>query len=156
MRMTMFNLPMVNTIWMVRGTAWSQSMFLRSLNCFRGKWKLTNVKLLSVHFHILRVITKKLKTESLRVPRTARSNQSILKEINPKHALEGLMLKLKLQYFGHLMLTHWKRLWCWERLRAGGEGGDKGWDGWMASLVQWIWVWGNSRRQWRTGKPGVL
>ena len=78
-------------------------MFLRSLNCFRGKWKLTNVKLLSIHFHILRIITKKLKTESLRVPRTARSNQSILKEINPKYSLEGLMLKLKLQYFGHLM-----------------------------------------------------
>ena len=69
-------------------------MFLRSLNCFRGKWKLTNVKLLSIHFHILRIITKKLKTESLRVPRTARSNQSILKEINPKYSLEGLMLKL--------------------------------------------------------------
>ena len=68
----------------------------------------TNVKLLSIHFHSLRVITKKLKTESLRVPRTARSNLSILKEINPKYSLEGLMLKL--QYVGHLMLTHWKRL----------------------------------------------
>ena len=45
---------------------------------------------------------------------------------------------------------------CWERLKAGGEGGDRGWDGWMASLTQWAWVWSNSRRQWRTGKPGVL
>ena len=44
---------------------------------------------------------------------------------------------------------------CWERLRAG-EGGSKGWDGWMASLFQWTWVWANSRRQWRTGKPGML
>ena len=43
-----------------------------------------------------------------------------------------------------------------ERLRAGGEGGDRGWDGWMASLTQWTWVWANSGRQWRTGKPGVL
>ena len=63
----------------------------------------------------------------LRVPWTARrSNQSILKEINPEYSLEGLMLKLKLQYFGHLMeeLTHWKRPWCWERLKAGGEGAE--------------------------------
>ena len=53
-------------------------------------------------------------------------------------------------------LTHWKRSWCWERLRAGGEGGNRGWDGWMASLTRWTWVWTNSRRYWRTGKPGVL
>ena len=53
-------------------------------------------------------------------------------------------------------LTHWKRSWCWERLRAGGEGGGRGWDGWMASKTQWPWVWANYRRQWRTGKPEVL
>ena len=83
----------------------------------------------------------------LRVPCTARrSNQSILKEINPEYSLEGLMLKLKLQYFGHLMqrkwghLTHLKRPWCWEGLRAGGEGDNRGWDGWMASLTQRTWV----------------
>ena len=60
--------------------------------------------------------------------RGQQGDQSILKEINPEYSLEGLLLKL--QYFGHLMwkLTHWKRLWCWERLRAGGEGGDRGWD----------------------------
>ena len=52
--------------------------------------------------------------------------------------------------------THWKRLWCLERLRAKGKGGSRGWDGWMASLTQWTWVWANSRRWWRTGKPGVL
>ena len=64
----------------------------------------------------------------LRVPWTARrSNQSTLKEINPGISLEGMMLKLKLQYFGHLMeeLTHWKRPWCWEGLEAGGEGDDR-------------------------------
>ena len=49
-----------------------------------------------------------------------------------------------------------KRPWCWERLKAGGEGGDRGWDGWMASLTQWTWVWANSGRWWMTGKPGVL
>ena len=53
-------------------------------------------------------------------------------------------------------LTHCKRPWCWERLKAGGEGGDRGWDGWMASSAQWIWVWANSGRWWKTGKPGVL
>ena len=52
--------------------------------------------------------------------------------------------------------THWKRPWCWGRLRAGGEGGSRGWDGWMASLTQWSWVWVNCSRWCRTGKPGVL
>ena len=53
-------------------------------------------------------------------------------------------------------LTHWKRPWCWEGLGAGGEGADRGWDGWMASLTQWTWVWVNSRSWWWTGRPGVL
>ena len=53
-------------------------------------------------------------------------------------------------------LTHWKRPWCWERLKAGGERDDRGWDGWMASLTRWTWVWASSRSWWRTGKPGVL
>ena len=52
--------------------------------------------------------------------------------------------------------THWKRHWGWERLKAGGEGDDRGWDGWMASLTQWTWVWVNSGSWWWTGKPGVL
>ena len=93
----------------------------------------------------------------LRVPWTARgSNQSILKEINPEFSLEGLMLKLKLQYFGHLIhLTLWKRPWCWERLKVEGEEDDRGWDGWMASLTQWTWVWVNSGSWWWTGRPGM-
>ena len=53
-------------------------------------------------------------------------------------------------------LTHWKRLWCWERLGVGGEGDDRGWDGWMASLTRWTWVWVISRSWWWTGRPGVL
>ena len=52
-------------------------------------------------------------------------------------------------------LTHWKRPWHWERLRAGGEVGGRGWNGWMASPIQWTWVWANSRRWGRTRKPGV-
>ena len=53
-------------------------------------------------------------------------------------------------------LTHWKRLWCWEGLGARGEGDDRGWDGWMASLTRWTWVWVNSGSWWWTGRPGVL
>ena len=53
-------------------------------------------------------------------------------------------------------LTYWKRTWCWERLKARGEGDDRGWDGWMASLTQWTWVWASSRRWWRTRKSGAL
>ena len=53
-------------------------------------------------------------------------------------------------------LTHCKRPWCWERLKAGGEGDDRGWDGWMASLIQWTWAWVSSRSWWWTRKPGVL
>ena len=89
----------------------------------------------------------------LRVPWTAwRSKQSILKEISPECSLEGLMLKLKLQYFGHLC----KRPWCWERLKAGGEGDDRRWGGWMALPTQWTWVWVNSRSWWWTGRPGLV
>ena len=86
-----------------------------------------------------------------------RSNQSIVKEIHPEYSLEGLMLKLKLQYFGHWCEepTHWKRPWRWERLRSG-EWVDRGWDRWAASLTQWTWVWANSRGYWRTGNPGML
>ena len=77
-----------------------------------------------------------------RVPRTARrSNQSILKEISPEYSLEGLMLEKSL---------------CWERLKTGGEGDDRGWDSWMASLTRWTWVWVSSEIWWWTGKPGML
>ena len=95
----------------------------------------------------------------LRVPWTARrSNKSILKEICPEYSLEGLMLKLKLRYFGHpmwrtdslektLMLekVEGKRRKRWQR-----------WDGWIASPIQWTWTWVNSRRWWGTGRLGML
>ena len=95
----------------------------------------------------------------LRVLWTARrSKESILKETSPGCSLEGLMLKLKLQYFGHLMrrADSFERPWCWERLRAGGDGDDRGWDGWMASPTQWTWVWVNSGNWWWTGRPSML
>ena len=98
-------------------------------------------------------------TRLLRVPWTARrSNQSILKELSPGIYLEGMMLKLKLQYFGHLM---WRADSLKKTLMLGGIGGrrrgdDRGWDGWMASLTRWTWVWVNSGSCWWTGRPGVL
>ena len=91
-----------------------------------------------------------------------RSNQSILKEINPEYSLARLMIKLKLQYFGHFVqrtdsLEKTQMLGKIEgRRRRGGWHPDWGWDGWMASLTQWTWIWASSRRQWRTGEPGVL
>ena len=94
----------------------------------------------------------------LRVPWTARrSNQSIPKDISPGISLEGMMLKLKLQYFGHLMrrVDSLERLWCWEGLGLG-EGDDRGWDGWMASPTRWTWVCVNSGRWWWIGRAGVL
>ena len=97
-----------------------------------------------------------------RVPWTAwRSNQPILKEISPGCSLEGLMLKLKLQYFGHLLwsVDSLEKTLMLRGLGAGREGDDRGWDGWMASLTRWTGVWVNSG-SWtqgvNTGRPGVL
>ena len=89
----------------------------------------------------------------LTVPWTARrSNQSILKEISPGcWSWNSNTLATWCEE-----LTHWKRPWCWERLKAGGEGDNRGWGGWMASLTQWTWVWVNSGSWWWTGRPGVL
>ena len=95
----------------------------------------------------------------LQVPWTARrSNQSILKETSPGCSLEGLMLRLKLQYFGHLM---WRVDSLEKTLILGGIGGrrrgeDTGWDSWMVSPTQRTWVWLNSGSWWWTGRPGML
>ena len=94
----------------------------------------------------------------LRVPWTARrTNQSILKE-----SVLNIHWKYWCWSWNSNTLatwceesTQWKRPWCWERFRKG-EGGNRGWDGCMASQTQGTWVWANSRRSWRTGKPGVL
>ena len=96
----------------------------------------------------------------LRVPWTERrSSQSILKEISPGCSLEELMLKLKLQYFGHLMRrvdSLEKTLMLWEIGGRRRRGWQRTRDGWMASLTQWAWVWVNSGSLWWTGRPGVL
>ena len=85
----------------------------------------------------------------LRVPWTARrSNHSILKKINPEYSLEGLMPKLKHQYFGHLMwrASSLEKTLMLREIEGKGEGDSRGWDGYIASLTQWTWVWANSRR----------
>ena len=96
--------------------------------------------------------------EDSRVSWTTRSNQSILMGIgnNPEYSNE--MLKLKLQFYDHMMqwTDSWKKLCYWERLKTRGEGGSWGWDDCMASPTQCTWTWANSGRYWRTGKPDVL
>ena len=95
----------------------------------------------------------------LRVPWTARrSNLSILKEISPEYSLEGLMPILKSNTLAIWCKepAHWKRPWCWERLKAEREDGDRGWDGWMESPIQCIWTWANFWKQWGIGRLGML
>ena len=101
----------------------------------------------------------------LRVPwTTRRSNQSILREsvlylfISPNIHWKDWCWSWNCNTLATCCeeLTYWKRPWCWERLKSGGEGDDKWWDGWMASVSQWTWVWVSSGNWWWTGKPGVL
>ena len=94
----------------------------------------------------------------LRVPWTARrSNQSTLKEISPEYSLEGLMLKVKLQYFGHLIwrIDSLEKTLMLEKIEGRRRRGWQ-WDSWVASLTQWTWVWVNSRSRWWTRKSGML
>ena len=82
----------------------------------------------------------------------------ILMKINPEYSLEELLQSWNANVLATWCkeLTNWKRPWCWKRLRIRGEVDNRGGDGWMASSIQWTWVWANSRRWWRTGKPGML
>ena len=102
----------------------------------------------------------------LGIPWTARIfNQSIIKEISPEYSLEGLNIHWKDWCWSwspntlatwYKELTHWNRPWCWERLKVGGEGDDRGWGGWMSSLTEWTWAWASYGSWWWTSKPGVL
>ena len=93
----------------------------------------------------------------LRVPWTARrSNQSILKEISPDWKDWCWSWNSNSLATWCEEVTHLKRPWCWERVKAGGEVDNRGWDGWMASPTKWTWVWVNSGSWWWTGRPGVV
>ena len=97
--------------------------------------------------------------DSWLLPWTAgRSNQSILKDICPEYPLKDWCWSWNSSTLATWSeeLTHWQRPWCWERLRAGEDGDDRGWDGWMASLTQWKWVWVTSGSWWWTGRLGML
>ena len=115
---------------------------------YKGSWVLK-------HWCFWTVVWRKL----LRVPWTARrSNESILKEISPEYSLERLMLKLKLQYFGHLMqrADSLEKTLMLAKIEGERRRDDRGWDGWMASQTQWTWVWASCRSWWWTGRPGML
>ena len=95
----------------------------------------------------------------LRVPWTAgRSNQSILKELSPGCSLEGLMLKLRLQYFGHMTwrADSFEKTLMLGKIEGGKRRGYRRWDDWMPSPTRWTWVWINCGSWWWTGRPGVL
>ena len=95
----------------------------------------------------------------LRVPwTTRRSNQSILKEINAEYHWKDWCWSWNSSTLATWCkeLTHLKRPWCWERLKAGGERDDRGWNGWIASPTQWAWIWVSSGSWWWIGKPGML
>ena len=126
----------------------SGHVWIWELNC-EESWALKNWRFWTVVLE---------KTAESPLDCTRRSNQSILKEINPGCSLEALILKLKLQYFGHLM---WRADSLEKTLMMGKIEGRRrrdvrGWDGWMASLTQWTWVWVNSWSWWWTGRPGML
>ena len=86
----------------------------------------------------------------------SRSNQFILKQISPDWKDWCWSWNSNTLATWCKELTHWKRPWCWERLKVKGEKDDRGWDGWMASLTRWTWIWVNSGSWWWTGRPGVL
>ena len=97
--------------------------------------------------------------DSRESPWTARrSHQSVLREINPEYHWKDWCWRWSSSILVTWckQLTHWKSPWCWERLRAEGKEGVRGWDGWMASPMQWTWTWANFRRWWGTGRLGVL
>ena len=122
-------------------------------------WFFNNLVLFHIDIPVLGFQRTVVWRRLLRVPWTERrSNQPILKEISPEYSLEGLMLKLKLHYFGHLMQRtgSLKNTLMLGKNEGRRRRDDRGWDGWKASPTQWIWVWVSSGSWWWTGKPGVL
>ena len=152
------SLQMVNAAMDLKDTPWKKSYDLDSILKNRDITLLTKVCLVksvvfpivmcgceswtikkAEHWRINWCFWTVVLEKTLENPLDSKEFQSILKEIWPEYSLEGLMLNLKLQYFGHWSeeLTHLKKPWCWERLKAGGEGDDRGWDGWVASPILW-------------------
>ena len=120
-------------------------------------WELAYIKI--AERRIIEAFELWCRRRFLSVPWTVRrSNQSILKEISPEYSLKDWCWSWNSTTLATWCkeLTQWKGPWCWERLKAGGQEDYRGWDGWMASLSQWTWIWVNSG-SWRwTGRPGML
>ena len=129
-------------------------MVFPAVMCGCGNWTLKKAE--HWRINVLKIVVFEKTLESSLDAR--KSNQSILKEINPEYSLEGLMLKLKLQYFGHLMrrTDSFKKTLMLGKTEGERRRGDGRWDGWIASLTQWTWVWVNFGSWWWTGRPGML
>ena len=112
------------------------------------------VSLYILFFHVWFYLLSSLYVSWLRIPWRARSNQSEKKSTLSTLWKDWFWSSNTLATWCE-QLTHWKRSWCWDRLKAEGEEADRGWDGWMASPIQWTLTWANSGRWWGTGKPGV-
>ena len=115
----------------------------------------TNLKLQITNIRTHTVVLEKTLGESLGLqgdPTSPSSRKSVL-NIHQKDRCWSWSSKTLATWCEEL--THWKRTWCWERLKAGGEGDDRGWDDWMASLTRWTWVWVHSGSWWK-GRPGML
>ena len=112
------------------------------------------VSLYILFFHVWFYLLSSLYVSWLRIPWRARSNQSEKKSTLSTLWKDWFWSSNTLATWCE-QLTHWKRSWCWDRLKAEGEEADRGWDGWMASPIQWTPTWANSGRWWGTGKPGV-
>ena len=112
------------------------------------------VSLYILFFHVWFYLLSSLYFSWLRIPWRARSNQSEKKSTLSTLWKDWFWSSNTLATWCE-QLTHWKRSWCWDRLKAEGEEANRGWDGWMASPIQWTLTWANSGRWWGTGKTGV-
>ena len=121
--------------------------YVCEISFYKESWVLKNWGLWTV------VLEKTLKS-----PLDCKEIQSILKEISPERSWKDWCWSWNSNTLVTWCeeLTHWKRPWRWERLKVGGEGGDRGWDSWMASPTRWTWVWVNSGHWWWTRRPGML
>ena len=132
----------------------SQAMVFPVLMCGCESWTVKKAEHQRIHAFQLWCWRRLLRVSWI----ARRSNHSILKEISPECSLKDWCWSWNSNTLATWCeeLIYLKTPWCWERLKAGGEGDDRGWDGWMASLTQWTWVWVNSGSWWWTGRPGML
>ena len=138
---------------------WYICVFSKLIHIKYLEYYLTKYTVEINYYYYFMIIIISIIIRLLRAPWTARrSNLSILKEISPEYSLGDWYWSWNSDTLATWCKepTYLTRPWCWERLKAGGEGDDRGWDGWMASSMRWTWVWVGSGSWWWTGRPGVL